>query len=205
MHYKLTEEIIALSSCQYWDSAKQEWDFTYAYMSEEFQTCLCGHYPIREICVLRNSVNGNETEVGNCCVNKFLGIESANKIFISIKRIKDDYSKSMSSEVLDYLIEKHAITQFEFDFYADILRKRNLSEKQFALKKKINQKLISFTSYEANSNFNEINKVLRWAENHPSFDKSFVLSLKASCSKNGNLTDKQQQALNKIILNWKIT
>lgn len=46
MHYKLTEEIIALSDYDNWASAKVEWDFTYVYMSEEFQTCLCGHYPM---------------------------------------------------------------------------------------------------------------------------------------------------------------
>jgi hypothetical protein len=73
--------------------------------------------------VLKNSTNHHETEVGNCCVNKFLGIESANKIFTSVKRVKQDISKSMSAEVLDYLFEKKSITQFEYDFYRDIIRK----------------------------------------------------------------------------------
>lgn len=205
MHYKLTEEIIALSNSDHWESAKREWDFVYAFMSEEFQTCLCGHYPIKEICVLKNSINNNETEVGNCCVNKFLGIENANKIFSSVKRIKEDISRSMSPEVLDYLFEKGAITQFEYDFYTDVIRKRNFSAKQLEIKKRINHKLIAFTSYEANSNFNKINKVLRWSEKHPSFDTSFILSLKQSCTRNGRLTEKQAKGLDKIIETWKIT
>lgn len=204
MHYKLAEEIIALSESNYWDLAKREWEFVYAFMSDEFQTCLCGHYPIKEICVLKNSINNNETEVGNCCVNKFLGIENANKIFISVKRIKEDITRSMSAEVLGYLFEKSAITQFEFDFYTDVIRKRNFSAKQLEIKKRINNKLIAFTSYEANSNFNKINKVLRWADGYTSFDTSLIISLKQSCIRNGKLTDNQMKALDRIIERWKI-
>jgi hypothetical protein len=205
MHYKLGEEIVALSKSKFWESAKKEWSFLYAYMSEEFLTCLCGHYPIREVCVLKNSINGNETEVGNCCVNKFLNIESANKIFTSVKRIKADTSKSMSPEVLDYLHSKSAITEYEYKFYSSIIRKRSLSAKQQGVKTKINSRLISFTSYEANSNFNKISKVLRWANNHTNFDQSFVLSLKESCTRNGKLTANQERALNTIIIKWKIS
>jgi len=204
MHFKLTEEIIALSTSKYWDSAKMEWGFLYAYMADEQQTCLCGHYPIREICVIKNSTNNNETEVGNCCVNKFMDIDSANKIFTSIKRVRDDNSKSMSVEVLDYLHRLNAINQFEFNFYNDILHKRNLSVKQLEIKERINSKLIAFTSYESNSSFNKINKVLRWSESHPSFDKSFILSLKENCSKRGKLSEKQTDSLDKIIAKWKI-
>lgn len=109
MHYKLTDEIIKLSVSSYWNDAKLEWNFEYAYQSEEPQTCLCGHYPIRNICVIRNQDNSNETEVGNCCINKFLGIEEGNKIFTSISRLKEDITKSMSAEVLDYLNENGSV------------------------------------------------------------------------------------------------
>lgn len=155
MHFKLSNEIIKLSNSDYWDSAKLEWSFEYAYYSEELQTCLCGHYPIKNICVLKNNQNDNETEVGNCCVNKFLGIEDGNRIFSSIKRVKDDLTRSMSAEVLEYLNDKNVIDEFEFKFYNNIIRKRNLSTKQLEIKHRINQKLLDFTSYEANSVFRE--------------------------------------------------
>ena len=107
MHYKLTDEIIALSDSKIWNFAKLEWDFNFAYYSEDLQTCLCGHYPIKNICVIRNKNNSNQTEVGNCCINKFLGIEDGNKIFTSIKKLKEDNSKSMSAEVIDYIYSKN--------------------------------------------------------------------------------------------------
>ena len=204
MHYKLTEEIIKLSNSDFWDETKNEWNFEYAYYSEELQTCLCGHYPIKNICVLKNSVNKNETEVGNCCVNKFLGIEEGNKIFISIKRLKEDLTKSMSPEVLEYLNKKKVLSDFDYSFYKDTIRKRKLSEKQLEIRKRINQKLIDFTSYEANSNFSKINLVLKWAEDKTWFDRTFINSLKQSCERKGKLSDKQMIALDNIITKLKI-
>ncbi|TVZ49879.1 hypothetical protein JM82_0318 [Olleya sp. Hel_I_94] len=204
MHYKLTEEIIKLSNSDIWSSAKLEWNFEYAYYSEELQRCLCGHYPIKNVCVIKNTDNKNETEVGNCCVNKFLGIEDGNKIFTSIKKLKIDKSKSMSPEVLEYLRKKNVLTDFDYKFYSDTIRKRKLSDKQLAIREKINQKLIDFTSYESNSNFTRINLVLKWAEDKSWFDKTFVNSLKSSCEKKGKLTEKQTLALENIIKKLKI-
>lgn len=204
MHFKLTEEILKLSDSKYWNIAKLEWNFEYAYYSEELQSCLCGHYPIKNICVIKNKNNKRIAEVGNCCVNKFLGIEDGNKIFASIKRVKEDFTKSMSSEVLEYLNNKKALSNFEYKFYTDIIRKRKLSEKQLEIKKRINQKLIDFTSYESNSSFSKINQVLIWAVDNPQFDKGFILSLKESCHKKGRLSEKQKIALDNIIAKFKI-
>jgi len=204
MQFKLIDDIIALSVSKFWESAKNEWNFEYAYYSEISQTCLCGHYPINNICVIRNTKNNNSTEIGNCCINKFLGIENGNKIFTSILRLKDDLAKSMSEEVVDYLKSKKIITDFEYDFYTNTLRKRILSEKQLDIKKRINQKLLDFTSYESNSQFNRINIVLKWAENNSWFDTRFVYSLKSSCERNGKLTEKQKTALENIITKLKI-
>ncbi|RZT91011.1 hypothetical protein EV201_3380 [Ancylomarina subtilis] len=204
MEYQLIEEIISRSHSNDWNSAKNEWSFEYVYQSEEKETCLCGHHPIINICVLKNSINNNETEVGNCCVNKFLGIDAGTKILASIKRLKDDLSKSMSSEVLEYLNKKKVLSDFDYKFYSDTIRKRKLSEKQLAIRERINQKLIDFTSYELNTNFSRINLVLKWAEDRSWFDTEFVLSLKKSCERKGKLTEAQHTALENIIKKLKI-
>ncbi|MFN0729363.1 hypothetical protein [Polaribacter gochangensis] len=204
MHFKLTKEIIKLSESGYWDSAKNEWSFEYAYYSDELQRCLCGHYPIKNVCVLKNNVNNRQAEVGNCCVNKFLGIDEGNKIFTSIKRLKEDSTKSMSPEVLEYLFDKKVLSDFEYKFYLDTLKKRKFSYKQLEIRKKINQKLIDFTSYESNSNFSRINLVLKWAENNSWFDTNFINSLKQSCQRKGKLTENQTKALENIIKKLKI-
>lgn len=204
MHYKLIEEIIDLSEAHIWDFAKLEWEFTSAYYSDEEQKCLCGHYPIRNICVITNKINSALTEVGNCCINKFLGIDDGNKIFTSIKRIKEKPKSSMSAEVLEYLYSKNAISDFDYKFYKSIFRRTSMSLKQWDIKEKINQKLLDFSSYERNSHFNKINRILKWAEDNISFDTTYVLSLKQACNRNGKLTEKQSASLNNIINKFKI-
>jgi len=63
--YKLTNEIIDLSEAVVWDLAKLEWGLAEVYEADEPERCLCGHFPIKEVCVLLNQRNGNRTEVGN--------------------------------------------------------------------------------------------------------------------------------------------
>ena len=204
MHYKLTEEILNLSESKEWDFAKLEWSFEFAYYAEELQKCLCGHNKKKNICVIKNRRNSSVTEVGNCCINKFFGIDEGNKIFSSIKKLKDSETASMSSEVIEYIYKKKGISDFEYNFYKSIYRKRTMSDKQWDIKKRINQKFLNFTRYETNSHFNKINLVLKWAQTNISFNTDFVLSIKESCQKNGRLTEKQLESLNKIISSFKI-
>lgn len=196
--YKLFNEIVSLSNSDTWNIAKNEWIFDSVYESEEPQTCLCGHFPIINICVIRNAINKNITEVGNCCVKKFFNISDGDAIIISIKKIKKDISKSISIEALDYIYKKNVITEWEYNFYTNIHKKRILTEKQIGTKERINNKFLSFTSYELNSNISKINVISKWAERNRDFDTNFVKSLMDTCSKGRPLSKKQEESLNKI-------
>ncbi|GEM_PF-3631759 len=110
----------------------------------------------------------------------------------------------MSAEVLEYIYSKNAISDYEYKFYKSIYRRTSMSIKQWDIKKKINRKLLDFTSYERNSYFNKINRILKWAEKNPTFDTNYVLSVKDSCNRNGKLTEKQLVGLNNIITRFKI-
>lgn len=138
--YKLSKEIVALSEANTWYEAKLEWLLDNVYEAEEPETCLCGHFPIIEICVLRNKENHNSAVVGNCCVKKFIGLPS-NKIFQAYKRVRKDDTKSVNAEALEHAYGKHWISDWEIGFYFDIMRKRNLSVNQARKKKEINTKL----------------------------------------------------------------
>lgn len=138
---RLTKEIIALSNSSSWQSAKYEWVLSEVYDEDEPTTCLCGHFPIIEICVLRNKINGNETIVGNVCVKKFLGLPS-DRIFSAIKRISKDNAKSLNMESIEYMNKRGWLTVWEHGFYSDIINRRSLNDKQIAKKIEINQKLL---------------------------------------------------------------
>ncbi|AOJ36404.1 hypothetical protein WJ23_00025 [Burkholderia lata] len=138
--FKLTAEIIARSKAKTWDLAKTEWSLAEVYEAEEPETCLCGHFPIIEICTLKNRVTGQTADVGNCCVKRFIGLPS-DKIFQAVKRVRKDPSKSLNGEAIAHAFEKAWINEWERDFYLKIMRKRVLTSKQSEKKIQINEKI----------------------------------------------------------------
>lgn len=138
--YKLTQAIINLSQSTIWDAAKLEWKLHEIYEADEPETCLCGHFPIIEICLIVNTKNSNQVAVGNCCVKKFIGLPS-DKIFQAIKRVRKDNEKSLNAEAIEHAYNKGWVNDWEKDFYLDVMRKRKLTEKQLEKKIKINEKL----------------------------------------------------------------
>lgn len=139
--YKLSSEIINLSESTSWDSAKLEWDLQEIYEAEEPDTCLCGHYPIIETCVLKNKINQNTAIVGNCCVKKFIGLPS-DKIFQAVKRVRKNNQKSLNIEAIQHAFDKGWINGWEYSFSIDTMRKRKLSVKQLQTRKNINEKML---------------------------------------------------------------
>lgn len=139
--YRLAQGIIALSEANNWDEAKEEWYLEN--ISFHWDTCLCGHHPIRERCHLRNKINHRTTIVGNCCVNKFLGI-SSNKFFAAVKKVMKDNTKSFNKEIYVMAYEQGIINDWERGFILNIYRKRVLSEKQLFHKVQINKKILAW-------------------------------------------------------------
>jgi len=121
--------------------AKLEWKLEEIYESDESETCLCGHFPIKEICVLQNKTNQKKTIVGNSCVKKFIGL-SSHKIFQAVKRVREDNEKSLNIEAINFSFEKKWINSWEKNFYIDIMRKRKLTTSQLDKKMHINTKLL---------------------------------------------------------------
>lgn len=140
--YKLTQEIIQRSQSKIWDIAKLEWALNQIYEAEEPETCLCGHFPIIEICVLQNTTNGQFATVGNCCVKKFIGLPS-DLIFQAVKRVRKDNKKSLNAEAIQHAFEHGWINDWEYKFSIDTMHKRNLSAKQTQTRMKVNEKMLS--------------------------------------------------------------
>lgn len=137
--YQLTAKLLRMSHSQTWDMAKLEWVLKDIEQVDDFETCLCGHFPIKEVCTIANNVTGSETRIGNCCVKKFNN--QSDKIFQAVKRIKKDSTRSVNAETLSFALSKRIVSQRDYGFYMDILRKRDLSPKQKSWKQGINIKL----------------------------------------------------------------
>lgn len=139
--YKLTNNIIQLSQSNDWNVAKLEWVLDEIYEADEPETCLCGHFPIIETCILKNKYNSNVTIVGNCCVKKFIGLPS-DKIFQAVKRVRKDDGKSLNIEAIQHALDNGWINKWEYDFSIDTMRKRKLSVKQLTTRRNINSKML---------------------------------------------------------------
>lgn len=138
---RLEAHIVSLSDSDNWHDARSEWDLYEIYKSDSLEECPCGT-PIREICVLLNHKNGNQTEVGNVCVNKFLKLPSV-KLFQSVRYVLEHAGGSFSEELLEYAHNKRMINDWELNFYQDIRKKRSLSGKQKQKKLQINEKILA--------------------------------------------------------------
>lgn len=140
--FQLTNEIIKRSVARTWDQARLEWSLLEVYEADEPETCLCGHYPIIELCVLRNSQNGGQATVGNCCVKRFVGLPS-DRIFQGVKRVRKDAAKSLNTEAIQHAFGRGWINDWERNFYFDVMRKRRLTPRQKAKKLQINNRVLS--------------------------------------------------------------
>ena len=140
----LRREIIKRSVATNWADARAEWFVADIYMADfdDYRTCLCTKEHIKEICVLHNSFNQNEVEVGNVCVKKFMN-ENAQKLFDGIERIKSDINCGLSEAVAALFRRRRIITEWEFKFSIDTWRKRYLSGKQAATRVEINRKVLA--------------------------------------------------------------
>lgn len=140
---RLRDNILALSQATEWELAKKEWKLVQIYEAEEPDTCLCGHTPIIEICVLANTLNNSRAEVGNRCVRRFLGLRS-DLIFAGIKRIRADMTKSLNADSTIFFYERGVLNEWEYNFQNSNLLKRSLSGKQLDVRLRINQKVLSY-------------------------------------------------------------
>ena len=141
MNYKLIDEIIKRSESKIWDTAKLEWYLNDIELSYDFSSCLCSH-PIKELCFIRNKLNSSDAIVGNCCVTKFFNF-GTKTIFKSIKKITKDKSKSFNSVDLIFLFNNKKITEWEYNFYSDIINKKKLSPRQKEKKIQVNEKILN--------------------------------------------------------------
>lgn len=142
---RLKTVILALSSADEWQAAKREWQLvgiSQVESGEPDEECLCGHRHIRELCEIKNRTTGATSIVGNQCVRRFLGLETE-ALFRGIRRIRRDDLKSMGPDLAVWLFERRVLSQWEYDFQNDTGRKRSLSEKQQAIRQRINQKALT--------------------------------------------------------------
>lgn len=133
---------MALSRATDWEVAKKEWRLVEISEADEPETCLCCHFPIIELCTISNATTGKSVDVGNVCVKRFLGFRS-DSIFQSLKRVRADPDRAIGPDATAFFHERRVINDWGYQFQQSTMRKRNLSHRQLATKRSINQKVIA--------------------------------------------------------------
>lgn len=140
----LTERLLEISTSPLWSEARREWEVECVYLldrHDEPRRCLCSHYPIRELCVLKNRNTGHRTTVGNKCVQQFVGVDTAD-IVSGLRRVRDHPSSPLPPAAAEYAHGRGWLSDWELKFCLDTARKRKLSDKQRAKREEINRTVV---------------------------------------------------------------
>jgi hypothetical protein len=147
--YRLFEEIILRSESDEWDEAKKEWYLAYIEIASEQEVidnvyvCLCGHKHLKELCYLRNKINKTEALVGNCCVKKFMKLDS-DDLFKAIKRNKTN------PITIEHAYKHLVISETERKFCLENIRKRKLSASKKEILNKIQYRVLAWLKTQKN-------------------------------------------------------
>jgi len=138
---RLKAAILEKSVSKVWETAVLEWyEFKRVQLFSSEYHCLCGH-AISELCYIKNRRNLREEVVGNCCIQYFIDTDS-DRFFHALKRINKDIDKSANEALIIWAKKENVINEWEQTFYLSIMRKRDLSYKQSAIKNKLNNKIL---------------------------------------------------------------
>ncbi|AUB79822.1 hypothetical protein [Candidatus Thiodictyon syntrophicum] len=138
---RLKAHILPLSNANEWNDAKNEWRLIRIQVQEDWDNCPCGK-EIKELCYIKNQLNGKTTYVGNVCVKRFLGIDTGN-LFSGLRRIIDDETANANEDLIFHAYQSGYIFKEEYNFLMETRLKRNLSVSQLSWKKKINRRIVN--------------------------------------------------------------
>lgn len=141
---RLKAHILPLSEARDFNAARTEWSLIAVEISEEFDECPCGQ-EIKEHCYIRNGLNGNETYVGNVCINRFIQIDTGN-LFEGLKRIAKNNAANANSDLIEHAFRMgYLFGEKEYSFLKQTMHTRKLSAAQIAWKIKINRRIVKQT------------------------------------------------------------
>lgn len=112
----LKQHILALSEAKSWEDAKHEWKLDHVQVLEVDEecppeTCPCGHFPIVEMCWIRNQKNSELTFVGNVCVRRFMGME-ADAVAAGFKRVMLNRERALNVAATKFAYAQGWITEW---------------------------------------------------------------------------------------------
>lgn len=139
----LQSHIVSLSEASNFNVARLEWILDGFTLNDDWDECPCGK-DIKELCHIKNVKNGNQTYVGNVCVNRFIQLDTGG-LFAGLKRINKNPLAAPNEDLIIHAYKSGYIFDNEYGFLMATKRKRKLSSKQLAWRVKINRRILAQT------------------------------------------------------------
>ena len=136
--FDLFSPIIRMSEADTWEAAALEWNLITIEWRDEGGHCICTHF-IKEHCQIENMINGNQTIVGNCCINKFP--QFTGKVYNLGSAFRALRNKKVNPALIEFALDEKVINAWEYNYMMDIWRKRKLSRVQRDKKDQITRKI----------------------------------------------------------------
>lgn len=135
--WQLVQHILKRSKADTWALAVKEWQLIAIKRSEKPHTCLCTHFPIKELCYLHNDKTDETIKVGNCCVRLFMDAPAnLDSVFTALRRGK------LNKAVIEYAYEQDIIDDWQYKFSCSTWRRRVLTDKQWAKRVVITERIL---------------------------------------------------------------
>ncbi len=156
--WQLRQALTGMSQATEFKAALREWkiiDVKDLEENEGSETCLCGHYPIREIFTVFNATTGKTALIGSVCIRFFYHegqFTGAHTIIDSLRGLKRNPLNSANERLVKLAQDFGLIRQANVDFYVDIWRKQKLTNPQRVYKRNLNEIILlglGYTAYQA--------------------------------------------------------
>ena len=156
----------------------------------EKHICLCSHAPITELCFMENIHSKEIIKVGNCCVNKFWGID----LSAEFKALKKKAEEERRQEKIQRMML--VSNDYEKGFLESVMKKKNLSDKQKAIYDKIKKREEIDTILDGLKIFNTYS----YPNGSIFDDKKFITDIRGNLSKGWKISPAQVKSLKRILI-----
>ena len=84
----------------------------------------------KEVIIIKNTLNGNELIIGNCCITKIIEDEKENKMYKAIfNALKNKKINKILIEMSYY--NDHFVSKADFDFMINVFRKKRFHNDRY--------------------------------------------------------------------------
>jgi hypothetical protein len=134
--------VLVLSASGSWETCRTEWFLDAIHFEDAPETCVCGGYPCRWVCLLVNRRTTDEHVVSAECAYRFFEID-VSQVFQGLMALTMCIDASIPLELIEYACANRWLTTKAAAFLRQIRYSRKLKPPQAAFRRTLNIAILS--------------------------------------------------------------